>query len=85
MKDEEIQAILQTQTAMLIALARVAASPEIVSEIFGKLISQAVDKEPDRRVASALRRFGETLRLSIDRPSADNTEPMGPQLGTASR
>jgi hypothetical protein len=45
MKDQKIKAILRAPTALLIALASVSPMPGRVREIFGTLISRAVNEE----------------------------------------
>jgi hypothetical protein len=65
MKDQEIKAVLQAQTALLIALAKTTPHPEQVLQIFGILISNAIDAEPDPQVGGILQTLEESYRRSI--------------------
>ena len=69
MKDFEITATLQAQTALLIALAHVCPQPDYVLEAFGQLISRGIERERDPRVAGTLQTLEEAYRQAIGQRS----------------
>jgi hypothetical protein len=69
MKDQEIKAILQAHTALLIALASVVPEPERVRQFFEPLISRAIAEEPDAQTAGILQTLEEVYRQVIGQHS----------------